>query len=395
MKFKYILSFALSACLIAGCHSHSEHEGEEHDHDHGHKHEHSHEQEKAHKEKGEHEEGEDHDGHIVVEPAVAERFGVETTKLKPSPFSDVVKVSGRIMPSATDMSVVSAPTSGIVRFASGISDGAKVSSGTLIATISSKGVSGGDPNEGAKIAMESAKRELDRLAPLHADGIVTTKEFNAAKQLYEERKAAYSAPAASGRAVSLNSGVITRLAVRQGEFVEAGAPIAILSGSSRLTLRADLPEKYYDFLPLISTANFRPSYSNGITELSEVGGKLVSGSSSAAQGGYIPVYFSFENNGKAVPGSYAEVYLIGTTRQSAITVPLSAVTEQQGAHFVYVKCGDHEYENVSVDLGRDDGKNVEILSGLKEGDEVVTKGAITVKLAESSGNVPEGHSHNH
>lgn len=34
-------------------------------------------------------------------------------------------------------------------------------------------------------------------------------------------------------------------------------------------------------------------------------------------------------------------------------------------------------------------------SGLKTGDELVTEGATVVKMAESSGAVPEGHSHNH
>lgn len=382
MKAKFIFSILFSVFLISGCGDHSNHgEGEDAGHQHG--------------AAAESASRKDHDGHIVVEPAIAKKFGVEVAKIQPGSFNEVVKVAGRIMPSASDMSVVSSPTSGIVRFAPGISDGAKVSAGSLIATVSSKGITGGDPNQNTRVSLEAAKRELDRLTPLHAEGIVTTKEYNAAKQRYDELKSSYSLPAASGRAISSSSGVITRLAVRQGEYVEAGSPIAVLSGSSRLTLKADLPEKYYDFLPVIASARFRPSYSGEVVDLSEIGGRLVSSSSSAASGGYIPVYFSFENNGKAIPGSYAEVYLIGSSRSDALTVPLTAVTEQQGSYFVYVKCGDHEYEKVQVELGRDDGRNVEILSGLKPGEDVVTKGAVTVRLAETSGNVPEGHSHNH
>lgn len=42
-----------------------------------------------------------------------------------------------------------------------------------------------------------------------------------------------------------------------------------------------------------------------------------------------------------------------------------------------------------------DGRMIEIKSGLKPGDEVVTEGTVFVKLAETKGNAPEGHSHNH
>ncbi len=37
--------------------------------------------------------------------------------------------------------------------------------------------------------------------------------------------------------------------------------------------------------------------------------------------------------------------------------------------------------------------NIEIKSGLKPGDEVVTEGTTFVRLAETSGVVPEGHKH--
>ena len=48
-----------------------------------------------------------------------------------------------------------------------------------------------------------------------------------------------------------------------------------------------------------------------------------------------------------------------------------------------------------MELGATDGARREILSGIKNGDKVVTAGTTYVRLAESSGAVPEGHSHNH
>lgn len=293
--------------------------------------------------------------------------------------------------------MVTATSSGIVNFRSNITEGSQVGNGTVIARISAKGMAGGDTNEAARIALEAAKREFDRVTPLHAEGIISTKDYNAAKQAYEQALAAYSGNESGSSAVSHQNGVITQLMVREGQYVEAGQPIAILSGNTRLTLRADLPEKYYNFLPTVSTANYRPTYSQEIVSLADLNGRLVSNPSAAAatQSGYIPLYFSFDNNGHAVPGAFAEVYLIGARRSGVITVPVSAISEQQGQKFVYVQKCEESYEKRPVKLGYSDGKNIEVLSGVNAGDKVVSEGMTFVKLAETSGVVPEGHSHTH
>lgn len=341
--------------------------------------------------------GSDHGSEIVLPVESAKKFGVYSQMVKPRDFNNIIKVSGQIESSPSEQSVVSATAPGIIKFKPGIVEGKNVGKGTVIATISSKNIAGGDPNEGARIAVAATKRELDRLKPLHDDGIVTTKEYNAAKQAYEEALAAYSGSPSGGVAKAATSGAITQLLVKEGEYVTAGQPIAVLSGSTRLTLRADLPEKYYPYLSTITNATFKPSYATEAINLKAVNGKMISTPSTATaqQSGYIPIHFSFDNNGKAVPGAYVEVYLIGSTKPDAIVLPIDAITEQQGKHYVYVKLDDECYEKRLVTLGNSDGSEIEILSGLTRKDEVVTKGAVIVKLAESSGAVPEGHSHNH
>ena len=47
-----------------------------------------------------------------------------------------------------------------------------------------------------------------------------------------------------------------------------------------------------------------------------------------------------------------------------------------------------------VKLGESNGIRTEIVSGLKPGDNVVTKGAYNVKLASASNIIP-AHTHNH
>ncbi len=375
-------------------HDHGSHAGHNHSHEgHNHSHEgHNHDAETTENEEDSHE-GEE----ITLHAHQAEEFGVGVDTITAADFAQVVKVSGQIESATTSRSVVSATASGIVRFAGNITEGKKVAAGAVIASISANGISGGDANAAARAALDAAKRELDRITPLHKDGIVSTKDYNAALQAYEAAKAAYSGTPSGGSATASTAGVITSLLVRQGEYVSVGQPIAIVSGNSSLTLRADLPEKYYNFLPTVSSANFRAAYTADIVCLKDLNGKLLSSAGAVGdnQRGYLPVYFSFENNGKVVPGSFAEVYLIGAKRSGVLAVPVAAVSEQQGQHFVYVRLDADCYKKCPVILGGNDGDRVEIVSGIKSGDVVVTRGMTFVKLAETSGVVPEGHSHSH
>ncbi len=366
----------VSAVVLVACsHKHAEKHGENDGHGHNH----------------------DHQDEIVMSPKDAARFGVKVEAVGRSPFSEIVKVSGEIMPAATERAVIIATTSGVVKLAKGIEIGKNVKAGELIATISAKNLTGGDSNQTSLVTMQAAKRELDRLEPLLKDGLITKKEYNEALRAYEEAKSSYSPTAATGRAVSGMTGVVSVLAVNDGAYVETGQPIATITRNTRLTLKALLPSGDIDFLGKISTANFRPSHSDKIINLADRNGVLLSSSANGGGDtpGYLPVYFSFENYGDVVPGSPAEIYLVGSAKTEALTVPVEAVSEQQGTKFIYIKIDDHGYHKQNVTAGRSDGKRVEITTGLNDGDSVVTSGCTFIRLAETSTVVPEGHSHSH
>ena len=130
--------------------------------------------------------------------------------------------------------------------------------------------------------------------------------------------------------------------------------------------------------------------------LEELYGKIISSPNVAASTGYIPVFFEFDNNSKFASGSFAEVYLISSSQSNGLSVPASAITEELGTNYVYVKTGPESYEKRLVKLGESDGKNTEIVNGLKEGENVVTEGVMFVKLAGNSTEIPDGcsgHSH--
>ena len=90
----------------------------------------------------------------------------------------------------------------------------------------------------------------------------------------------------------------------------------------------------------------------------------------------------------------AEVYLKSFPRPDALVIPVSSLIEEQGNFFVYVQAEGESFQKREVQLGANDGINVQVLSGVSEGERVVTKGAYQIKLSSMSGTMP-AHGHEH
>ena len=88
------------------------------------------------------------------------------------------------------------------------------------------------------------------------------------------------------------------------------------------------------------------------------------------------------------------MWLLAAEREGVLSLPVEALTEEQGVYFVYVQLDEDCYRKQAVTVGASDGERVEITSGLKDGERVVTRGAIHVKLASASNAIP-AHTHNH
>ena len=397
-----LFNTATIGCGKAGHNDDSEAIHDEHDHDgHDHDHEvHDHDGEDHdhdHADSVDSHEGHDHSGLIEMKESTMKRFGVETEKINPSEFSEVTLVSGRIEAKASDEGVATATRNGILTLSPTINVGVKVGAGSSIGSISASNVQGGDPTVQAIAMRNAAKRELDRLKPLHDDGIVSTEEYNNALRAYEEADAAVKTSKQGSASVnSPKAGVITQLLAKSGEYVEIGQRIAVISGNTSLTLRADVPEKYIGRLSGITSANFRPASSDLILDIDELNGKMISNAgSSVSENGYIPLYFSFSNNGAVAPGAFAEIFLKSGVRHDVISVPKEAIVEINGNKCVYAAHGKDHFIKHLVTLGASDGKRVEVLSGLDAGEDVVVKGAQAVRMAETSATAVPGHTHNH
>ena len=102
----------------------------------------------------------------------------------------------------------------------------------------------------------------------------------------------------------------------------------------------------------------------------------------------------FDNRGDIIPGSFVEIYLLSYPMENVLSLPVSALTNEMGNFYVYRQLDEEGYQKQEVTLGANNGKEVQVLSGLTPGDRIVTRGAYQVKMASASAAIP-GHTHEH
>lgn len=380
MHTNRFIEMVLIGCLLISCRSARDNE---------HQHEHSLDHTDIHADE------------IVFTREQAAAVELTTEIVSRGTFHHVVKTSGHIETAHGDETTIVATANGVVTFQNtSIARGMVVRSGETFVTLASDRIQDGDPTQRALIEFEAAESAFQRAESLVKDQIISEKEYEQARLRYETAKTAYNANAShlspqGVRVTFPHDGYLTQQLVNQGEYVTAGQAIARISRNRLLHLRADLPESSFHQANQIIDAHFLTAYNPEVFKVSQLGGRLIAYGRSTADSFFLPITFEFQNTSDFIPGMFVDVYLLSNPREGVITLPASALTEEQGLYFVYLQVGEEVYKKQEVTVGPGDGKRIEILSGVTEGDQVVTRGVYQVKLAASASATPEGHSHSH
>lgn len=341
-----------------------------------------------------------HAGEVVMHAEQAAAAGVVAEIVNPAPFHAVIPTSGTIQAAPGDEMTVVATMSGVVQMTRPLTVGTQVGAGTTLFRISARDIQDGDPGDRVSVTYDNARREYERAKKLRDDRIVSEKEFNAIRENYELARIAYQALIKGKRSGSAGvhaakGGYVSGCMVKDGDYVEAGQPLLTLVLGQRLCLVADVPGRYQSLLGDVRSARFKSSYGGKVYDMEHLNGRLTAlARTMDVLSSYVPVTFEFDACDGLMSGMPVEVYLIVGEREQVISLPLGAVTEELGAKFVYIKKDATCYAKTEVETGSSDGERVEIVSGLKGGENVVTRGAIHLKLASASNAIP-AHTHSH
>lgn len=377
-----------------GADNHSHIESHEHSHDH---HGHSHGDGHNHP----HAVIEDDENVVVFTHKQSENANLKVRKIEYAPFANIIKCSGDVISSPSDAIYIVAPTSGVISFGNPFPvDGSYVSKGKALFSISSSNLQDGDVAYRTKIAFEKAKKDYERALSLLDDKIVSEKDFTDIKVEYENAKAAYEAINGNdgkGSVVAApGDGYISQIAVNNGDYVTTGQTIAMISQNKSLLLRANIEHEDFTHLPEIESANFKLPMDDKLYKLSEMKGKVLSYGKYITHGeNYIPVTFEFENKYNLIPGSYANIYILTTTKENSLAIPENAICEEEGLYYVYVALDCEHFRKTEIEIAENNGEAVRVVKGLNSGDLVVIEGVHQLKAASRKSVIPEGHSHSH
>jgi membrane fusion protein, heavy metal efflux system len=342
-------------------------------------------------------------GSITFLKEQAWKIDFANQEIKRQSFHEVIKTSGQLLAKPSDETVVTARSNGVVQWNDDVVTGGTVQQGKRLFIISSGNLATGNIESQyreAKLNFEKAEADYNRVQPLLADKIISSKDYLEIKNHYDQSKIVFETISrnysAGGQSVqSPGNGFIKQVLVSSGEYVQAGQPLVVITKDQTLMLKADVSLRYYNDLPFVKDANFKTLYGDKLYSTTAMKGKVLSyGKSVGDATSLLPISFSFVNDGTLVPGESVEVYLQSKPILDALVVPLAALIEEQGNFYVYIQTAGETFDKRAVTLGIQDGVNVQVVAGTKEGERVVTKGAYMIKLATQSGNVP-AHGHEH
>jgi RND family efflux transporter MFP subunit len=320
-------------------------------------------------------------------------------------FGHVIKTTAQIQSSQADETIISARTSGMVLFSgNNIVEGQTVNVGQTLFAVSGESLADNNSNvrfTEAQNNYQRAEADYKRAQELTKEKIVSEKDFLQIQSEYETAKAVYENLyknfSNGGQKVAGSfAGYIKQIFVENGQYVEAGQALVSISKNKSLILKADVPVKYAELLPFLSSATIRSRNKTTTYSLEELNGKILSFGKSLNNDNYqLPVTIQIDNKAGFIPGSFVEVYLKTKTEHAVTTIPCSALTEEQGNYYVYVQLTPETFEKREVTIGITDGIRIEIQSGLNNEEQIVTKGAISVKLAQSAGKLDPHAGHVH
>lgn len=316
-----------------------------------------------------------------------------------------IEAMAYVEPTSDGARTLNATTRGkVVILNSHLAIGEQVGAGAALFRVDASGLAEGDMRlqiNQAQTEFNRAKTEYNRLKGLYEEKLTTAAEVNRAKAEYEQAatqlNALKSGFSGGGQTIaSPISGYIQSLDVANGQWVEAGQPLATVANSRNIRLSAKIPSRYASQSSRITNALIFPTAGGEAVSLKSEGGHIISDKALIKPGeAMITISMEMPNRLNLIPGSYVPVLLQTASESAAITIPRQAIVEEFGNTFVMVQLSPEYFEKREVKLGDINGSGYEVLSGLKEGERIVTKGAGIIKLSQGSAALDPHAGHGH
>lgn len=206
---------------------------------------------------------------------------------------------------------------------------------------------------------------------------------------YGQANAAYTAVLSKMEDLSIKSpisGFIVDIQAEKGEFIGAGMPLAFVHNIEQVYALINIPESYYLNLKKgdqveVKIASLNKKFNGTIIEMPP---------HADLKTNLFKVKVIIDNkNGWLKPGMTAEVNVPQANNKAAITVPADAVLNDRGEYVVYVIQNGVAEKRV-VQTGIRTETNIEIVSGLQKGEDIIVDGVEFVRDGDNVQTIQKG-----
>jgi len=307
-------------------------------------------------------------------------ISVKTEQLKKVEQFTEHRFSGKVK--ADDKTVLSTKIIGQIENIL-VKEGDKVTKGQLLVKIKSNDLVAkqNTAKSGVKTAqlnMGNTAKNFQRVKNLHQKGSATDKEledmgvanqaaiaaFNEAKHMQAEINDYLS----YANLKSSITGFVSSKMANIGDMAKPGFPVLVLESLTELKIELNVPEFEIGKFELDDNVNI------DVSTLKAVKGKVDRVIPSSTSGQFKVIVSLTENNSLLKPGMFARVNLL-KEKESILLINKSVVIEKGQLTGVYTVSQQQEAMLRWIRLGKTYGDKVEVLSGLIEGEELITSAA--------------------
>lgn len=250
--------------------------------------------------------------------------------------------------------------------------------------------------EQARIAMQRDSSQFERQKMLQERDLSSQAEFDVAQATYQNSMASYQSAKASvtqalenfenTRVKSPVDGVIISRSLEEGDIATTGTALFEVANTTGYETRVFLPVADWRAVKIGQEVDLRVSNEDEATASGVVSRKSPQLDPTTGLG---EVVVTLNSVGPYIyPGVLVENVINITRKDRVVTVPRSALVEKvetvinpesntidlDRSYAVFVSRGDSVAERREVQLGIEQGDKIEIISGLRPGDKIITIG---------------------
>jgi RND family efflux transporter MFP subunit len=300
---------------------------------------------------------------------------VKTARVTIAPFAETISSIGTVSARAGHIASLSAPAPARIAVVH-VSQGEKVGVGTALVSFEQAPFVAAA--QSADAALLGAERNYERARRLADAGIVPKKDADqAATELAQARAAATTARRTAQLAVlrAPIAGVVTKLNAPLGAQVDVSQPIVEVADLGAVDIIFNVsPSDAARVAPgasvALSAGESAKGEPLGVGHITDVGGTVDSATRSVAVRAVAPPAARPLRIGETIFGEISTA-----VHPRAIIIPVAALVPEGDGYKVFVVGAGNVARERKVTVGRRNETTAEILSGLAEGELVVTEGA--------------------